>query len=159
MFGKFVTKLIQSLPTWEVTKYYGRVCIYQLKCLKYRVQTSEAWFNFKCKFMPGSLHKEIECEDYVEPKVNNKSKQQKEQPKVSSERESQDKVQYNAKDHKSVPTSLKELKDNYIIDELIDSKKKKQGKKRCQENNKYPIHEDYVTKKERKVQFNYNLYY
>lgn len=79
---------------------------------------------------------------------------------MSSERESQDKVQYNAKDHKSVPTSLKELKDNYIIDELIDSKKqKKQGKKRCQENNKYPTHEDYVTKKERKVQFNYNLYY
>lgn len=79
---------------------------------------------------------------------------------MSSERELQDKVQYNAKDRKSVPTSLKELKDNYIIDELIDSKKQeKQEKKRYQENNKYPIHEDYVTKKKRKVQFNYNLYY
>ncbi|XP_073968010.1 uncharacterized protein [Bombus fervidus] len=102
--------------------------------------------------MPGSLRKEIECEDYIEPKVSNMSKRQKEQPKVSSETESHDKVQYNAKDHKSVPTSLKKLKDNYIIDELIDSKKqKKQGKKGYQENNKYPIHEDYVTKKERKV--------
>ena len=44
------------------------MCIYQLKCLKYRVQTSEAWFNFKSKFMPGTLRKELECEDYTESK-------------------------------------------------------------------------------------------
>ncbi|XP_015602960.1 uncharacterized protein LOC107271452 [Cephus cinctus] len=61
--GKLISKIIQSMPTWEVTKYYGRVCIFQLKCLKYRMQTSEAWFNFKCKFMPGSLRDDAECED------------------------------------------------------------------------------------------------
>lgn len=51
-----------------MTKYYGRVCIYQLKCLKYKIQTSEAWFNFKCKFMPGSLNNELECEEPIKTK-------------------------------------------------------------------------------------------
>ncbi|XP_078032645.1 uncharacterized protein LOC144467628 [Augochlora pura] len=77
MFGKFVTKVIQSLPSWEVTKYYGRVCIYQFKCLKYKVQTSEAWFNFKCKFMPGSLRNELECEEVVQPKKKDGNVKQK----------------------------------------------------------------------------------
>lgn len=67
-YSVHIHAILQSLPTWEVTKYYGRVCIYQLKCLKYKVQTSEAWFNFKCKFMPGSLRNELECEEMVQKK-------------------------------------------------------------------------------------------
>ncbi|KAL2743892.1 hypothetical protein V1477_007768 [Vespula maculifrons] len=61
--GKLFTKLIQTLPSWETTKYYGRVCICQLRCIKYKMQTSKTWFNFKCKFMPYSFRKELKCKE------------------------------------------------------------------------------------------------
>ncbi|PBC29823.1 hypothetical protein APICC_03009 [Apis cerana cerana] len=152
MIGKFVTKLIQTIPTWEVTKYYGRVCIYQLKCLKYKIQTSEAWFNFKCKFMPGSLNNELECEEPIKTKVKNESQQQKGQNE-SSETKSQNQC----KNHESA-TSLNDLKNTYVINELMphtkkqekDDKKIIKDNKKYQENEKY-IHEEYATKKERKM--------
>ncbi|XP_046739264.1 uncharacterized protein LOC124407295 [Diprion similis] len=50
-----VKQLDKAIPSWEMTKYYGRICVFQLRCIKYRIQTSEAWFNFKCKFMPSSI--------------------------------------------------------------------------------------------------------
>nr|XP_031843242.1 uncharacterized protein LOC116431636 isoform X1 [Nomia melanderi] len=96
MIGKFVTKIIQSLPTWEVTKYYGRVCIYQFKCLKYKVQTSEAWFNFKCKFMPGSFRNELECEEIIEPKNKNNRLKQKAK-RMNLETETSKKKEFNIK--------------------------------------------------------------
>ncbi|CAK9795356.1 hypothetical protein ANTPLA_LOCUS344 [Anthophora plagiata] len=141
MIGKFVTKLIQSLPSWEVTKYYGRVCIYQLKCLKYKIQTSEAWFNFKCKFMPGSLQNELECEEPVQKKVKNESKQKK-----VSDIKAQNKVKYLSKSNKSSATSIK---DSYVPDEFMTKEQRKQEK--CKDNEKYTVHEDVMQKKQRKV--------
>ncbi|CAL7937957.1 unnamed protein product [Xylocopa violacea] len=153
MIGKFVTKIIQSLPTWEVTKYYGRVCMYQLKCLKYRVQTSEAWFNFKCKFMPGSLHNELECEESIKQKVKSESKQQKKQQKISPEKvKSQSKIQY-SKDSKSSSAPVKNLKDSYTLDEIVAdaNKQNKKEDKKSRENETYSMPEDYMTKKQRKA--------
>lgn len=68
----------------------------------------------------------------------------------------QSKVQCNSEDYKRAPTSFNDLKDNYIINEFVASSKKqeKQGNKKHQENSKCSIHED-VTKKEKKVEFNY----
>ncbi|XP_043522294.1 uncharacterized protein LOC122535125 isoform X2 [Frieseomelitta varia] len=101
--------------------------------------------------MPGTLHKELECEDYTEPKVNNESKQQKEQLKVLYETKLQSKVQCNSEDYKRAPTSFNDLKD-YIINEFVASSKnqEKQENKKHQENSKCSIHED-VTKKEKKM--------
>lgn len=87
--------------------------------------------------------------------VNDESKQQKEQSKVSYETKLQSKVQCNSEDYKRAPTSFNDLKDNYIINEFVASSKKqeKQGNKKHQENSKCSVHED-VTKKEKKVEFN-----
>ncbi|XP_076758566.1 uncharacterized protein LOC143427931 isoform X1 [Xylocopa sonorina] len=153
MIGKFVTKIIQSLPSWEVTKYYGRVCMYQLKCLKYRVQTSEAWFNFKCKFMPGSLHNELECEESIKQKVKSESKEQKKQQKTTPEKvKSQSKIQY-TKDSKSSSTSVKNLKNSCTLNEFIAdaNKQNKNEDRKSQENKTYSMPEDYMTKKQRKA--------
>nr|XP_031843243.1 uncharacterized protein LOC116431636 isoform X2 [Nomia melanderi] len=73
MIGKFVTKIIQSLPTWEVTKYYGR-----------------------CKFMPGSFRNELECEEIIEPKNKNNRLKQKAK-RMNLETETSKKKEFNIK--------------------------------------------------------------
>ncbi|XP_017889779.1 uncharacterized protein LOC108630791 isoform X1 [Ceratina calcarata] len=125
MIGKVVTKFIQSLPSWEVTKYYGRVCMYQIKCLKYKFQTSEAWFNFKCKFMPGSLRNELECEESIEKKVKPQSKQQVKPGTIKSE------------------TSFNDV--------IRNAKRSKKGNKKYQEDDKFTMPEDCIPQKKRKA--------
>ncbi|XP_034178914.1 uncharacterized protein LOC117603669 isoform X1 [Osmia lignaria lignaria] len=149
MIGKLVTKFIQSLPSWEVTKYYGRVCIYQLKCLKYKVQTSEAWFNFKCKFMPGSLQNELECEEPKQNKVKDKKQQVKH--KLPADAEAYKKKQYQLqypkdKEDEFEDTSCNDIKDNYM-----QKKNQKYESAKHQEKEDYNARDDYRTKKQRKV--------
>ncbi|XP_076677596.1 uncharacterized protein LOC143373863 isoform X2 [Andrena cerasifolii] len=150
----------RSLPTWEVTKYYGRVCIYQLKCVKYRVQTSEAWFNFKCKFMPGSLQKELECEELVPKKVTDKqsTQQQGQKEKVSPKTatlQKQSPVQYDSKRKENdCPTSsYNDTKSSYLTEEYPSSAKSKKARENetCQGNEEYSMSNDFARKKKRKT--------
>ncbi|XP_076758567.1 uncharacterized protein LOC143427931 isoform X2 [Xylocopa sonorina] len=126
MIGKFVTKIIQSLPSWEVTKYYGRVC---------------------------SLHNELECEESIKQKVKSESKEQKKQQKTTPEKvKSQSKIQY-TKDSKSSSTSVKNLKNSCTLNEFIAdaNKQNKNEDRKSQENKTYSMPEDYMTKKQRKA--------
>lgn len=78
-----------------MTKYYGRVCIFKIQCIKYKIQTSEAWFQFRNKFMINieekkKLNNDDNKRDQVE--VKKKLNYSKEEQVLSSKKsESKDK--------------------------------------------------------------------
>ncbi|XP_017889780.1 uncharacterized protein LOC108630791 isoform X2 [Ceratina calcarata] len=97
MIGKVVTKFIQSLPSWEVTKYYGRVC---------------------------SLRNELECEESIEKKVKPQSKQQVKPGTIKSETSFNDVIR-NAKRSKKGNKKYQEDDKFTMPEDCIPQKKRK----------------------------------
>lgn len=68
-----------------MTKYYGRVAWFQLQCIKYRIQTSETWFNLMAKLMPGRLKGEAESENKASATTEKRSMHKKAECEMRTE--------------------------------------------------------------------------